>query len=78
MYLAHCLMTFMSVMMPLMLLAISLVFSPLIAKPENVDAFSKCLTESTSFHSCPANQSIYHGQDTLATVLPPLLTEQLF
>ena len=64
----------MSVLMPLVLFVISWVFSALICMPYAVEASSRCFTNLTHSHSCPARPSMSSAKRKFVIVLPPILT----
>ena len=64
----------MSVLMPLALLVISLVFSALICMPKVVEVFSRRSTKLASSSSLPARQSMSSAKCKFVIVLPPMLT----
>ena len=69
-----CLFTFISVLMPLALLVISLVLLALISMPSAVEAVSRHSTYFASSSSSPAKPSMSSGKRRLVIVLPPVLT----
>ena len=69
-----CSLTLILLLMPLMLLVISMVFSALVSFPFHADVLSRRLTRLTS--SCPtlAKPSISSTTRKCITLLPPMLT----
>ena len=66
--------TLMSVLMPLVLFVISLVFSALISMPQAEEALSRRSTKFASSSSSPAKPSMSSAKRRLVIVLPPMLT----
>ena len=66
--------TLMSVLKPLVLLVISLVFSALICMPKAVEVLSRHSTKSASSSSFPARPSMSLAKRKFVIFLPPMLT----
>ena len=66
--------TLMSVLKPLVLLVISLVFSALICMPKAVEVLSRRSTKSASSSSLPARPSMSSAKRKFVVFLPPVLT----
>ena len=66
--------TLMSVLMPLVLLVISWVFSALICMPKAVEVLSRRSTKSASSSSLPARPSMSSAKRKFVIFLPPMLT----
>ena len=66
--------TLMSVLTPLVLLVISLVFSALICMPKAVEVLSMRSTKSASSSSLPARPSMSSAKRKFVIFLPPMLT----
>ena len=66
--------TLMSLLMPLVLLVISLVFSALICMPKAVEVLSRRSTKSASSSSLPARPSMSSAKRKFVIFLPPMLT----
>jgi len=66
--------TLISVLMPLELLVISLVFSALIPMPYAVEALLRRSTKFASSSTSPAKPSMSSAKRRLVIVLPPMLT----
>ena len=64
----------MSVLMPLVLLVISLVFSALICMPKAVEVLSRRSTKLASSSSLPASPSMSSAKRKFVIVLSPILT----
>ena len=73
---SFCPFTLISVLMPLILFVISLVFSALISMPQAVKALSRRSTNFAS-SSSSAKPSMSSTKRRLVIVLPPMLTERL-
>ena len=71
---SFCPYTLISVLMPLVLFVISLVFSALISMPYAVEASSRRSINFASSSSSPAKPSMSSAKRTLLIVLPPMLT----
>ena len=71
---SFCPFTLISLLMPLVLFVISLVFSALISMPQAVEALSRHSTNFASSSSSPAKPSMSPVKRRLVIVLPPLLT----
>ncbi|KAF6040827.1 hypothetical protein EB796_000860 [Bugula neritina] len=69
--------TFMSVLMPSVLLVISLVFSALLSMPYAAEVVSNHSTSLASTCSSPASPSMSSAKCKLVIVLPPMLTVPL-
>ena len=71
---SFCPFTLISVLMPLALFVISLIFSTLISIPFAVEAVSRHSTNFASSCSSPAKQSMLSAKRRLVIVLPPMRT----
>ena len=71
---SFCPFTLISVLMPLVLFVISLVFSALISMPWAVEALSRCSTNSASSSSSPAKPSMSSAKPRVVIALPQMLT----
>ena len=69
-----CPFTLISVLMPLVLFVISLVFSALISKPLTVEVLLRCSTNFASSSSSPAKLSMSSAKWRFVIVLPRILT----
>ena len=70
--------TLMSLLMPLVLLVINLVFSALICMPYVVEVLSRCYTRLSNSNSAPARPSVSSVKHKFEIVLPPMLTVDLW
>ena len=71
---SFCPFTFLSLLMPLVLFVINLVFSALISMPWAVEALSRRSTNFASSSSSSAKLSMSSAKRRLVIVLPPMLT----
>ena len=71
---SFCPFTLISVLMPLVLFVISLVFSALISMPEVLEALSRRSTNFASSSSSPAKPSMSSAKQRLVIAVPPALT----
>ena len=71
---SFCPFTLISVLMPLVLSVISLVFSALTSTPLAVEALSRCSARFASSSSSPARPSMSSATQRLVILLPPMLT----